>query len=109
MQDKENKQLYTSTKLSSKPYYRTSTKGHKIDKDAVYNRLNGLGRYIESLDDWDYTKVAHHLGVKRQAIWAKSHAPRKIENLTLGTLWDLSTVFNERLTDFIKKIIELDN
>ena len=107
--NQDSKQLLTNTKLSNKPYYRTSTKGRKIDKDAVSDRLNGLGRYIESLDDWDYTKVAHHLGVKRQAIWAKSHNPRKIENLTLGTLWDLSTVFNEHLTDFIKKIIELDN
>lgn len=110
MQNKQdNKQLLAKTKLSNKPYYRTSTKGRKIDKEAVSERLNGLGRYIESKENWDYTKVAHHLGVKRQAIWSKSHKPRKVENLTLGTLWNLSTVFNERLTDFIKKIIELDN
>lgn len=80
----------------------------KINKLGTYNRLNGLGRYLESRNGYTYQSVANDLGVSRQAIWSKCHKPNSIYNLSFKMLMKLSVVFGVSWDDLLRNIIELD-
>ena len=82
----------------------------KIDKEAVNNRLNGLGRYIVSQEDLNFTKVSKHLGVSRQAVWIFCHKPyTETLDLKLRTIKSVADIQGIDLTSLTKKVIELDN
>ena len=82
----------------------------KIDKEAVNNRLNGLGRYIVSQEDLNFTKVSKHLGVSRQAVWIFCHKPyTETLDLKLRTIKSVADIQGIDLTSLTKRVIELDN
>lgn len=82
----------------------------KIDKQAVDKRLNGLGRYIVSQEDLNFTKVSKHLGVSRQAVWTFCHKPyMETLDLKLRLIKNVADIQGVGLTSLTKKVIELDN
>ena len=82
----------------------------KIDKQAVDKRLNGLGRYIVSQEDLNFTKVSKHLGVSRQAVWILCHKPyTETLDLKLRTIKSVADIQGTDLTSLTKMVIELDN
>ena len=82
----------------------------KIDKQAVNNRLNGLGRYIVSQEDLNFTKVSKHLGVSRQAVWISCHKPYTERlDFKLRTIKSVADIQGIDLTSLTKRVIELDN
>lgn len=82
----------------------------KIDKQAVNNRLNGLGRYIVSQEDLNFTKVSKHLGISRQAVWTFCHKPSmETLDLKLRTIKNVADIQGKDLTSLTKRVIELDN
>ena len=81
----------------------------KIDKQAVNNRLNGLGRYIVSQEDLNFTKVSKHLGITRQAVWIFCHKPfMETLDLKLRTIKSVADIQNMDLANLVKRVIELD-
>ena len=82
----------------------------KIDKQAVDNRLNGLGRYIVDQEDLNFIKVSKHLGVSRQAVWIFCHKPyTETLDLKLRTIKSVADIQGIDLTSLTKRVIELDN
>lgn len=82
----------------------------KIDKQAVNNRLNGLGRYIVSQEDLNFTKVSKHLGISRQAVWIFCHKPSmETLDLKLRMIKSVADIQNVDFPSLVKKVIELDN
>ena len=82
----------------------------KIDKQAVNNRLNGLGRYIVGQEDLNFTKVSKHLGISRQAVWTFCHKPSmETLDLKLRLIKSVADIQGVDLTSLAKKVIELDN
>ena len=82
----------------------------KIDKQAVNNRLNGLGRYIVSQEDLNFTKVGKHLGISRQAVWTFCHKPyMETLDLKLRLIKSVADIQGTDLTSLVNKVIELDD
>lgn len=80
----------------------------KVDKKSAEERLNGLGKYITSQKDLNFSRVGKHLESSRKRVWLICHKPTKVWDLRLGLVRDIANIQNEDFIDLIKKLIELD-
>lgn len=68
-------------------------------------KINALGKYIESNDNLNYSKIAQHLGTSRQNIWAMGH--RNLLELRLNSLYKISRIENLDFADFMYKLLKM--
>ena len=69
-------------------------------------KINSLGKYIESNENLNYSKIAKHLGTSRQNIWAMGH--RNLLELRLSSLYKISRIENQNFAEFVYKLLKME-
>ena len=69
-------------------------------------KINALGKYIESNDNLNYSKIAKHLGTSRQNVWSLGH--RNLLELRLSSLYKISRIENQNFAEFVYKLLKME-
>lgn len=69
-------------------------------------KINALGKYIESNENLNYSKIAQHLGTSRQNVWSLGH--RNLLELRLSSLYKISRIENQNFAEFVYKILKME-
>ena len=69
-------------------------------------KINALGKYIESNENLNYSKIAKHLGTSRQNVWSLGH--RNLLELRLSSLYKISRIENQNFAEFVYKLLKTE-
>ena len=69
-------------------------------------KINALGKYIESNNNLNYSKIAKHLGTSRQNVWSLGH--RNLLELRLSSLYKISRIENQNFAEFVYKLLKME-